>query len=120
MSLADDSYDGIKATAAALALQLVLKFARVGERKKLACPNQSPRPPGTCPTRHSTVMLTQPPRNLIGQTDVIFPSAVLQDVHTIVQREEKSDCRSRQRSAVARSELEMVAGVGFEPTTFRL
>jgi hypothetical protein len=67
----------IKATASALALELILKFAGVGEGKKVTPRKSSPRPLSSCPAREAIVVFVESAREVVGESDVVFVSAVL-------------------------------------------
>jgi hypothetical protein len=67
-----------------LTFQLVLEFTSVREGKKVAGPHQSPRTLSACPTRDAGIVISKPPGNVVGDTDIALPDAVLKHVDTIV------------------------------------
>ena len=87
-----------------MALKLVLAFTGFGEGKEVAGPEEPPRAFSFRPTRDTGVVFIKSTGNVIGEADVVFSSDVLEHVNLIVQGEPGG----------------LVAGVGFEPTTFRL
>ena len=100
----------VESVSTLLTLEKVLELARIRDGHRFAGPSEYPGSLAFSPFRDARVMLDEPIRHIFRDADVEFTLGILNHVDTI----------HGIRSSNSNSRKKLVAGVGFEPTTFRL